>query len=309
MGVLSLVVHVKGKCRAIRSGMGVVHNTTYNTRCWWFCLATGLQRLWRFDVTLCPVRRHCVILPHALLTPGRQAQGGGAAGWRRARDVAGAVVSSLSRVWWRHLRSVSTMTGGARLLVCCALVVGAVSCFPGDAKAQRGWTVTLFGQQFIDDALLEILFEGDLFLERNFKDSYFVSVAVAKDVLTFGELLTIEIEGQVIKHFGLQDNWEFTAALVFRWLDFPWDKYVDTSFAFGDGVSAATEIPDVETDVVDKKDGQRFMNLVLLEFDFTLPRWPRWSFVARLHHRSGAYGLLGQGEGSNFTGFGIRYRL
>ena len=230
-------------------------------------------------------------------------------GWCSARDVAGGVVSSLQRAWWRPLRSVSTMTRGARLLGCCALVVGAVYGFPGDANAQSGWTVTLFGQQFIDDDLLEILFEADLLLERNFEDSYFVSVAVAKDLLTFGKFLTIEIEGQVIRHFGLQDTWEFTAAFVFRWLYFPWDKYVDTSFGFGDGVSATTEIPEVETDVVDKDDGQRFLNLVLLEFDFTLPRWPRWSFVMRLHHRSGAYGTLGQGEGSNFTGFGIRYRL
>ena len=201
------------------------------------------------------------------------------------------------------------MTRGARLLVCCALVVGAVCCFPGDATARRGWTVTLFGQQFIDDRLLEILFEGDLVRDRNFRSSYFASLAVAKDVLRFNRYLTVELEGQAIRHFGFQTHWEFTAAIIFRWLPFPWDKYVDTSFAFGDGVSAATDVPDVETDKIDEGSGQEFLNLVILEFDFTLPRWPRWSFVARLHHRSGAYGLLGEGEGSNFAGFGIRYRL
>lgn len=305
MGVLSLVMHVKGKYCAILSDMSVVHDTTYNTRRWWFYLATGLEHLRRSHVTLCRIRRHCVTSPYALMIPGRQEQGEVPPDWPRTRGVGW----SLPRVCWRHLRLVSAMTRGTRLLVCCTLLVGTVYGFPSQATAQSGWTVTLFGQQFLDDDLLEILFEADLFLERNFEDSYFVSVAVAKDILTFGKFLSVEIEGQVIKHFGLQDTWEFTAAFVFRWLHFPWDKYVDTSFGFGDGVSATTDIPDVETDVVDKDDGQRFLNLVLLEFDFTLPRWPRWSFVARLHHRSGAYELLGAGEGSNFTGFGIRYRL
>ena len=282
-------MHVKGKCCAIRSGTGLAHNTPYNTRCWWFCLAPILTRLWRSQVTLCRIQRQSVIVAQTSLAPGKQTQG-----------VA---------VWWRYLWPGSAMTRGARLLVCCALVIGAVCCFPGDATARRGWTVTLFGQQFIDDRLLEILFEGDLVRDRNFRSSYFASLAVAKDVLRFNKYLTVELEGQAIRHFGFQTHWEFTAAIIFRWLPFPWDKYVDTSFAFGDGVSAATEVPDVETDKIDEGSGQEFLNLVILEFDFTLPRWPRWSFVARLHHRSGAYGLLGEGEGSNFAGFGIRYRL
>ena len=113
-------------------------------------------------------------------------------GWRRRREVAGGVVSSL----------LLPTTHWARLLVCCACVVGAVYCLPGSAKAfadrvnaQKGWTVSLFGQQFIDDALLQILFQADLVRERNFKDSYFVSLAVAKEVLRFRGKLAVELEG------------------------------------------------------------------------------------------------------------------
>ena len=44
--------------------------------------------------------------------------------------------------------------------------------------------------------------------------------------------------------------WEFNGLIIARWRLFPWDKYLDTSFAIGDGISYATEVPEIE----EKKD-------------------------------------------------------
>ncbi|WP_155890787.1 hypothetical protein [Desulfuromonas sp. TF] len=41
-----------------------------------------------------------------------------------------------------------------------------------------------------------------------------------------------------------------------------------------------------------------------------LPRVPRWRLSARIHHRSGVFGLFdGVRGGSNFMGLGVTYRF
>lgn len=178
---------------------------------------------------------------------------------------------------------------------------------PLRATAQQGWIATLYGGHFTDNKLLKILFQGDI-VRLDFKDSYLVTLSLSKEFARWKRYIAFELEGQVGRHFGLQDNWEFNALVVFRWLPFFWDRYLDTSFAFGEGFSYATQEPFIESDYRDS-DSVQFMNYILLEFEFALPRVPHWSLVTRLHHRSGIFGLFGTGEGSNFMGFGVRYRF
>ena len=50
--------------------------------------------------------------------------------------------------------------------------------------------------------------------------------------------------------------------------------------------------------------------LVLLEAEWSLAPLPDWSLVTRIHHRSGAYGLIApRNVGSNFIVAGVRYRF
>jgi hypothetical protein len=178
---------------------------------------------------------------------------------------------------------------------------------PPHARAQHGWSVALFVGRFADNQLLKILFEGDSF-DLHFEDSYIVTLSVAKEFARWKRYIAFELEGQVGKHWGLQDHWEFNAALVFRWLLFPWDRYLDTSFAFGEGLSYATDEPFIEGEFLNTKT-VKFMNYVLLELEFRLPRVQRWSLITRMHHRSGIFGFFGTGEGSNFLGLGLRYKF
>jgi hypothetical protein len=93
---------------------------------------------------------------------------------------------------------------------------------------------------------------------------------------------------------------------VFRWQPFPWDRYLDTSFAIGEGLSYATDDPEIETEKHDRT--SRVLNYLMLELAVAVPQQPRWTLFGRVHHRSGVFGLFdGVTGGSNVVGAGIRY--
>jgi hypothetical protein len=105
--------------------------------------------------------------------------------------------------------------------------------------------------------------------------------------------LAWELEGQVGKYFGAQENWEFNLPIVsFRWHPFPWDPLVDTSFAWGIGPSYATREPEVEIDISDET--SQWLIYWYGEVTFGPPA-ASWEVLFRLHHRSGGFGLVTAG--------------
>lgn len=122
----------------------------------------------------------------------------------------------------------------------------------------------------------------------------------------------IEITGNVSYRVGggnPQNILELVPYIAFRWEQFPWNNYVYTTVAIGEGVSYVSEVPVIEqrTTGSDGKTG-RFINYLMLEVTAALPRYPELSLVFRIHHRSGAFGLYGAGNsGSNVVGLGLRY--
>jgi hypothetical protein len=171
------------------------------------------------------------------------------------------------------------------------------------ASAEHNWSVTLYGGRFDDTRLLEFL----SFRSRpEFEDSGLMTLAVSKEFARWGKYVAWELEGQLVQHFGDQEHQELNGLLVFRWLAFPWDRYLDTSFAIGDGISFATEAPLVEGDR--GEDVRKLMNYLMLELTFALPEVPHWSLIFRIHHRSRIYGVYpGENVGSNYLCMGIRY--
>lgn len=172
-----------------------------------------------------------------------------------------------------------------------------------DANAQSGgnWAVTVYGARLTDGDL-----DDTVTFDSDFEDAWLAAVALSRKFYSFRGILDLELEGQVVKHFEDQDHWEFNSLLIYRWLPFPWDEYIDTSFAVGTGLSYATEIPDIESK--NHSDTSRFLAYLLFEAAFALPDFPQWSIVARIHHRSGAFGTFNGVDGaSNAWGAGIRY--
>lgn len=119
-----------------------------------------------------------------------------------------------------------------------------------------------------------------------------------------------ELEGQLVRHTGLQHHWEANAMLALRWMDFPWDHYLDTRVAVGNGLSYASEVPPLEPggELDRDEESAHLLYYMMVEAEFTLPRETPWSAFVRVHHRSGIFGLFDDVDGgSNFIGIGIRH--
>jgi hypothetical protein len=160
--------------------------------------------------------------------------------------------------------------------------------------------VSLFGGRACYDTL------RDVFSDREYVDSYMAALAVGRGLTGYKHYLRLEGEGQIAKHWGKQDHFEFNALLVLRWLPFPWDRYLDTSFAVGEGLSYATDDPEIEVEKHDRT--ARLLNYLMIELAVNLPQHPQWTLFGRVHHRSGVFGLFdGVTGGSNVVGAGLRY--
>jgi hypothetical protein len=112
---------------------------------------------------------------------------------------------------------------------------------------------------------------------------------------------SLEWEINAVKHWGIQDHWEFNLALAGRWHDFPWNDKVSTSVAWGLGPSYATEVPKLEGE-----DSQKWLAFWYLELTLA-PLGSQWSGLFRLHHRSDVFGLLGDAESADALTLGVRY--
>lgn len=172
------------------------------------------------------------------------------------------------------------------------------------AAAENKWYLTLYGGQGADSDLGEMLtFQAD------FKNVYLLALAVERGLYTYKDKLRFEVEGIVVKYFGRQENAEFDALVIARWLDFPWNNHLQTTFAVGDGLSVATEVPEFEKE---RRNGNtaQVLNYLMFELTFGLPQLPRWSLITRIHHRSGMFGLFDGVHGAfNSLCFGLRYEL
>ena len=174
------------------------------------------------------------------------------------------------------------------------------------ASEDRQWSLTLYGGTLVNADLGEIITE----FPPETEDAQLFALALAREFATFGPHLRWEVEGQIVKHLGTQHHWEFNPLVVLRWITFPWDRWADTSAAVGLGVSYATEVPEIEARRHPNTGSERFLAYLMTELSVGIPGAPAFSLVARVHHRSGAWGLFsGVNGASNALALGIKYRF
>jgi hypothetical protein len=168
-------------------------------------------------------------------------------------------------------------------------------------NAQRDWALTLYFGRLTDSSLTRTAT-----FNSKFENAYLIDLGLMRRLYTFRDYFNLEIEGQIAKHFGVQDQWEFDLIGYSRWLLFPWDEYLDTSFAAGAGLSYATSVPEIEAKNYDE--AAQFLGALMFEFSFSLPYVPQWSLTIGIHHRSGAGGIFSGVRGaSNAWATGLRY--
>ena len=169
-----------------------------------------------------------------------------------------------------------------------------------DDKKRHKWFLTVYGGAHAQDDIADVFA-----FKAKFEDNDYLAVAaLAWQFWHYEKYISFEVEGQIGKHFNNDTFWEFNGLIIGRWHAFPWNKYVDTSFAVGDGLSCYTEISKVEDD--DDDDAQKTLNYLMFELALGLPQYPRWDMVVRIHHRSSIFGLYGAG-GSNYVCGGIKF--
>jgi len=204
------------------------------------------------------------------------------------------------------------------------LVVLTALLFIASGKAhafERGdWHVAVFSSVHSDKELSNDLLIGLITGDLDLRPSYFASIAVSRTILKdvplpipFTDLAlegnSFEIEGQIVKHFGLQNHIEFTASILFRTGELNITDALSVNFAVGEGVSYALQPPADEfgPSGVRGLNAPKFQNFLSFEFEFSHAELPDWHLVTRLHHRSGIFGLISPKiTGSNFLAIGIR---
>ena len=162
--------------------------------------------------------------------------------------------------------------------------------------------IALYGGRMTEDKWMDSIRP-----DTTFVDAY---IAVVAGSWTFARFfdgkLSVELEGNVGRHFGDQDHWEFNLPVAARWHRFPWDRYVATSFAWGIGPSYATEVPEVEQEL--NESTQRWLIFWFAELTMGPPQ-SRWETLLRLHHRSSGFGSVADDGGANTVCAGLRYRF
>ena len=194
----------------------------------------------------------------------------------------------------------------------CVAVVGVLVLLPSmrghaDSESEtqsRPWSVFAYAGMW-NDTRFEDIPQVDLRLNNSFLGT----LGLSRNIYEFNEHLLLEGEVNVTRHWGKQHHFEVNSAVSLRWRRFPWDRYVDTTFSCGLGFSYAFRRPPLE-----QRTHQDPTNLLLflpIELTFAPPRRYDipWETFFRVHHRSGAFGLVSNARGSDFIATGIRYRF
>jgi hypothetical protein len=187
--------------------------------------------------------------------------------------------------------------------LCLAPAVGAENERPVALPLDK-WAVMVYGGIGTNGGIEDI--PG---LRPDFNDAYMLTAACSRELALWHDLLALEVEGQVAQHFKKQDHCEVNMLLAVRWMAFPWNDYIRTRFAVGEGVSYASSVPVIEREKSPDKTS-KLLNYLMIELELAPPQQSRWSIFTRIHHRSNAYGLYGGATtGSNILGVGVKYRF
>ena len=169
--------------------------------------------------------------------------------------------------------------------------------------ATNPWSLTLYGGPVTDTIFTQVvagkfkLFGGMIGVAANRRLAY----------LGWGWNLAGEAQLQVFS-FG-NDYAAVALGVGVEYHQFPWDRYLPTSFSFYIGPSYSMD-PPLAYPRAQWGSRKALLNYVALELAFALPQSRHWDTAFRIYHRSGAWGLFTlDADEATVVGAGIRYRF
>lgn len=181
----------------------------------------------------------------------------------------------------------------------------------GDLAAEPSrLNISFYQGLFSDTALGEIMIQG----KTHYRDSYITTAAVGKPLERTLLGFPLEVEGQIVRHSGVQKHLEFNGLLLLR--TEPISAGLPLTFAVAEGLSVATRNPDLEnrrknlTNMgITSEYSRNLLNYLTFEMEARVPldAYEPRAFV-RIHHRSGIYGVFCPPTcGSNYMAYGVRF--
>lgn len=168
---------------------------------------------------------------------------------------------------------------------------------------------------YINADLLPIVTQGDI----SYKKSYIGLLGLNYDLQKRLGILNLELEGLFGKHKGEMNHSELGGVLVAR---IPNIMLKPMSFAFGEGLSWASENPFLENRKkgwdrgslnTENIESRPILNYLMFELDYGIPSVSFQPKVfVRIHHRSGIWGTFCPPDppcGSNFLTYGVKVSL
>lgn len=175
---------------------------------------------------------------------------------------------------------------------------------PFDVQWNDGrWWVNGWAGVVSKAELSSILFTGDFATG----DVGLVGVSLGREFGSLGNALRFEWELGASFHFGAETFASAHTYLIARWIWFPWNNWLTTTFAMGTGPSIATKKSKYESE---NGEASYYKNGMMMEFTFSLPEEPDWLLQARIQHRSSIFGILPKaGTPSDYLTIGFKHRF
>lgn len=188
------------------------------------------------------------------------------------------------------------------------------------AQAER-WRVGVYSGQWADTRLPYLPYNAATG-RLTFDESYLTSVIVSRHLFTKDLFIPhtsigfaharIELEGTANFHSGLQTHEEVTLGVMLRTRDYGLASAGTINVGWANGFSYALSPPAHEygANLTRGEDTIQFQYYMGFEAEYAHESWERLTVFARLHHRSGIYGVISPSKtGSNILGVGVRFAL
>lgn len=209
------------------------------------------------------------------------------------------------------------MRFGSYIIYCCVLLITNYLAYGADkissVTQKKQWSILLYRGTTSAETLVHLIrghYHGVGETLYTVEIAYILAQENRFRKFVSSVVDTVQLAANLTKRDADKDPdavYEYDGYMIFRWTKFPWRQYLHTSFAAAEGISYASHVPYVEKGAT-SDDSRRLLNYLMFEITIALPKYSAVELVGRIHHRSTACGIFGNGNsGSNNVGVGIRY--